>query len=67
MSAQARAATGETPDGDPVHSFRTLIGDLATISRNTVMSRPPGAEPFQVITRPTPLQAKVLELLGVWP
>ena len=28
------------------------------------MPRFPGAEPFQVTTRPTPLQAKVLELLG---
>ena len=66
-SARAKAATRRTPDGDPVHSFRTLIDDLATITRNTVMPRLPGAEPFQVTTRPTPLQAKVLELLGVRP
>ena len=26
---------------------------------------PPGAEPFEVITRPTPLQDKALKLLGV--
>ena len=30
ISAQAKAPTRETPDGDPVHSFRTLIDDLAT-------------------------------------
>ena len=64
-SAQEKAATGRTPDGDPVHSFRTLIDDLATITRNTVMPRLPGAEPFQITTRPTPLQGKVLELLAV--
>ena len=67
MSAQDKAATRTTTDGDPVHSFRTLIDDLATITRNTVMPRLPGAEHFQVTTRPTPLQAKVLELLEIRP
>ena len=66
-SARAKAATKRTPDGDPVHSFRTLLDDLATITRNTVAPRLPGAEPFQVTTRPTPLQTKVFELLGVKP
>ena len=66
-SARAKAATKRAPDGDPVHSFRTLLGDLATITRNTVAPRLPRAEPFQVTTRPTPLQTKVFELLGVKP
>ena len=66
-SARAKAATKRTPDGDPVHSFRTLLDDLATITRNTIAPRLPGAEPFQVTTRPTPLQTKVFELLGVKP
>ncbi len=66
-SARAKAATKTTPDGDPVHSFRTLLGDLATITRNTVAPRLPGAEPFQVTTRPTQLQKKVFKLLGVKP
>ena len=66
-SARAKAATKTTPDGDPVHSFRTLLGDLATITRNTVAPRLPGAEPFQVTTRPTQLQKKAFELLGVKP
>ena len=65
MSAQDKAATRTTTDGDPVHSFRTLIDDLATITRNTVAPHIPGAEPFQVTTRPTPLQRKVLELLEI--
>ncbi len=65
LSAQAKAAAKRTSDGDPVHSLHTLIDDLATITRNTVAPRLPGAEPFQVITRPTPLQRKVLEHLGV--
>ncbi len=65
MSAQDKAATRTTTDGDPVHSFRTLIDDLATITRNTVAPHIPGAEPFQAITRPTPLQRKILDHLGV--
>ena len=64
-SARPKAATKTTPDGDPVHSFRTLLDDLATITRNTVMPRLPGAETFQVTTQPTPLQKKILDHLGV--
>ena len=64
-SAQAKAAGKRTPEGDPVHSLSTLIDDLATITRNTIAPRLPGAEPFKVITRPTPLQRTILELLGV--
>ena len=64
-SAQAKAAEKRTPEGDPVHSLRTLIDDLATITRNTVAPHIPGAEPFQVTTRPTPLQRKILDHLGV--
>ena len=48
-----------------MHSLRTLIDDLATITRNTVAPRLLGAAPFQVITRPTPLQRKILDHLGV--
>ena len=67
LSAQAKAADKRTPEGDPVHSLRTLIDDLATITRNTVAPHIPGAEPFQVTTRPTPLQRKAFKLLGVQP
>ena len=64
-NARAKVATKRTPEGDPVHGFSTLIDDLATISRNTVASRLAGAEPFQVATRPTPLQKAALNHLGV--
>ena len=64
-AAQAKARSKRTADGAPVHSLRTLLNDLATVTRNTVAPRLPGTEPFEVITRPTPLQDKALELLGV--
>ena len=64
-TAQAKARSKRTADGAPVHSLRTLLNDLATVTRNTVAPRLPGTEPFEVITRPTPLQHKALKLLGV--
>ena len=48
-----------------MHSFRTLLEDLATIVRNQVVPRIPGARPFTIVTRPTPLQQQALDRLGV--
>ncbi|MCE2520007.1 MAG: transposase, partial [Alphaproteobacteria bacterium] len=67
MSARAKASSKRNTDDDPVHSLSTLIDDLATITRNTVAPRLSGAEPFQVVTRPTSLQRRVLDHLGVRP
>ena len=64
-SAKNKARRKRTADGLPVHSFRTLLGDLATIAKNRIVARLEGAEPFEVVTRPTALQRKALELLGV--
>ena len=38
-SARRKAAAKRTPDGVPVHSFRTLLEDLATIARNRVQPK----------------------------
>ncbi len=64
-SARDKARTKRTADGWPVHSFRTLLDDLGTIVRNRVAARLPGAEPFDVVTRPTALQREAFKLLGV--
>ena len=66
-AAKEKACGKRTADGLPVHSFRTLLGDLATIARNRVVPRLPGAEPFEVLTRPTALQREAFKLLGVRP
>lgn len=65
-SAQARkkAAHGRTEDGLPVHSFQTLLEDLATVTRNTVRVKTSEAV-FTDFAIPTPLQQKAFELLGV--
>ena len=64
-SAKDKARRKRTADGWPVHSFRTLLGDLATITRNRVVARLGGAEPFEIVTRPTALQREAFKLLGV--
>ena len=62
-TAQAKAATKTTQAGEPVHSFATLLEDLATITANRI--HPAGGLPaFTVITTPTPVQRQALELLG---
>ena len=44
-----------TTGGGPVHSFATLLEDLATIAANRI--QPAGSLPaFTVITTPTPIQ-----------
>ena len=65
QSAESKARTKRTTEGDPVHSFPNLLAHLATVTRNTVAPRLPGAESFEIITRPTPLQHKAFQLLGV--
>ena len=64
-SAKDKARSKHTADGLPVHSFRTLLGDLATVAKNRVVPNIPGSEPFHTITRPTKLQRQALALLGV--
>ena len=64
-SAQAKARSKRTANGLPVHSFRTLLADLATVAKNEVIPRLPGAQPFTAVTRPTALQAEAFRLLGV--
>jgi hypothetical protein len=50
----------------PVHSFQSLLKDLATIVKNRVQAKLPGTSvTFDKITCPTPLQQKVFDLLGV--
>ena len=64
-SAQRKARSKRTAAGLPVHSFQTLLADLATIAKNRVVPRLAGAGPFNVVTRPTALQSEAFRLLGV--
>ncbi len=64
-SARNKARSRRATSGEPVHSFRTLLDDLATICRNKVVAPSDNAEPFEIMTQPTELQQKAFELLGV--
>ena len=63
--AKRKIATGHTVHGLPIHSFQTLLKDLATLARNRVQPRLPNSPPFETLTRPTELQQKALSLLSV--
>jgi Transposase DDE domain len=63
--AQAKAATKHTPGDLPVHSFATLLADLATICLNQIQPADPALPGFRLVTTPTTLQRQALELLGV--
>jgi transposase len=57
--------TGITSDGLPVHSFRTLLADLSTLTRNTIITAITPDYPLTVLTRPTPVQRRAFELMGI--
>ena len=59
--ADAKARTKRTTDGSPAHSYRTLLAELATQTRNR--TRIAGRnDTFEKLTQPTPLQAQALKL-----
>jgi hypothetical protein len=66
-AAKRKAKTKMTDDNLPVHSFRTLLADLATITKNTVEVERSGNDSvtFEKLARPTRLQQRAFDLLGV--
>jgi transposase len=64
-AAIRKQTTGVTPEGLPVHSFRTLLADLATLARNTIVTAVAPDLPLTVFTRPTTVQQRAFELLDV--
>ena len=54
--ARDKAQLKRTEQGRPVHSFQTLLADLATITKNRVQAKLTSAEPFDQMTRPTAFQ-----------
>jgi transposase len=64
-SAKLKALTKQTADGTKVHSFQTLIGDLATIVKNRIQPADKSLAVFDMVTQPTVIQQRALDLLGV--
>src|SRR5882724_4905630 len=64
-AARRKAATRKTDEGLKIHSFQTLLGDLATIAKNRILPKDKKIPAFDVLTTPTKLQQRALDLLGV--
>jgi hypothetical protein len=63
--ALSKAVTKQTEDGLTVHSFQSLLGDLATIVKNRVQPKNAKLPAFELLTTPTSLQQRAFDLLGV--
>ena len=64
--ALGKAQTKRTATGERCHSYKTLLAELATLTRNTI--RPAGAQAtFNQHAEPTPLQAHALQLVRELP
>jgi len=64
--AEWKAQTKRSPDdGSPVHSFQTLLQDLATIAKNRIRPKLADAPEFDRVTTPTALQTRAFDLLGL--
>ncbi len=65
QAAHHKDQSKRTDDGFAVHNFRTLLSDLATLTKNRVrLINQPGAE-FDMLTRATPQQAQIFACLGI--
>ena len=65
QAALDKALSHTLDDGTPVHSFATLLAELATIVRNTCRTPNAGADAptFDLLTTPNPKQQRALELI----
>lgn len=66
-AARRKAATKHTQDGLPVHSFQSLLAELATFTRNTMAIAATPHDTFLLYPQPTPTQRRAFELLAVHP
>ncbi len=63
-AAQAKASGQRDPAGRPYHSFRGLLGHLATLTRNQVRFAGTQAT-IAMIAEPNSAQREAFELIGV--
>ena len=64
-SAKLKALTKQAADGTKIHSFQTLLGDLATIVKNRIQPTDKSLSGFDMLTQPTVIQQCALDLLGL--
>ena len=67
-SAQEKKTSGQTAGGLPVHSFQTLLAELATRAQVTyALHKGDPNLTFQQAPTPTPLHARAYELIRSFP
>ena len=64
-AADQKAKTKRTADDFPVHSFQSLLKDLATLAKNQLQYANIQGAVFSVTTTPTACQKRALDLLDV--
>jgi hypothetical protein len=64
-AAARKAARKRTDDGLPAHSFRSLIADLATVTRNTMAMAGSPETTFVLYPQLTTVQGRAFQLLDV--
>jgi len=66
-AALRKRASKLTANGGPVHSFQTLLRDLATCTLNEMTTTLNPAYSFTLVATPTPIQAQAFSLLALDP
>ena len=66
-AALRKRASKLTANGGPVHSFQSLLRDLATCTLNEISTTLNAAYSFTLVATPTPIQAQAFRLLDVDP
>jgi transposase len=61
-AAKRKAQTKRTTTGEPCHSYKSLLSELATLTRNTIRLAHADAT-FQKLAQPTHLQTHALDLI----
>jgi len=64
-SADRKAGNKQNEQGLPVHSFRSILGDLATLTINRIQPGDPDLPTFDKLSNPTPIQTEAFSLLGI--
>ena len=65
--AKAKDNSKRADDGLPLHSFRTLLQDLGTLTYNITHTALNPQAKIVITSRPTPIQQKAFELLAINP
>jgi hypothetical protein len=65
QSAEDKANRKRNPEGLPVRSFRSLLDELATLTKNLIAPIGTNDARFWQLSQPTPLQERAFQLLGI--